>query len=125
MEYKDKLLLVVRSKDPQKDKLDLPGGFLDPGESIEQAAKREIQEELGVVVDNLDYLGSYPNIYEYEGILYNTCDVILVTRVSNLPTDFSEEVKEIKLLKPEEIDLNKIAFESTMRAVSDYIGNKV
>jgi NAD+ diphosphatase len=125
MEYKDKLLLVVRSKDPQKDKLDLPGGFLDPGESIEQAAKREIQEELGVVVDNLDYLGSYPNIYEYEGILYNTCDVILVTRVSNLPTDFSEEVKEIKLLKPEEIDLNKIAFESTMRAVSDYIGSKV
>jgi len=125
MEYKDKLLFVVRNKDPQKGKLDLPGGFLDPGESIEQAAKREIREEIGIAIDKLEYFGSYPSIYEYEGIPYNTCDVILVTRISNLPTDFSEEVKEIKVLKPEEINLNKIAFESVGSAVSAYLRNKL
>jgi len=113
MEYKDKLLFVVRNKDPQKGKLDLPGGFLDPGESIE------------IAIDKLEYFGSYPSIYEYEGIPYNTCDVILVTRISNLPTDFSEEVKEIKVLKPEEINLNKIAFESVGSAVSAYLRNKL
>lgn len=33
------------------------GGKLDAGETIEQAAKREMQEESGVIVDNLEKLG--------------------------------------------------------------------
>lgn len=35
-------------------------GFVEPGESIEQAVRREVAEETGVVVDRVDYLGSQP-----------------------------------------------------------------
>ena len=40
-------------------------GFVEPGESIEQTVHREVQEEVGVRVQNLRYLGSqswpFPN----------------------------------------------------------------
>jgi NAD+ diphosphatase len=35
-------------------------GFVEPGESLEQAVAREIQEESGVVVDDIVYRGSQP-----------------------------------------------------------------
>jgi len=40
-------------------------GFIEPGESAEECLHREVQEEVGVKVDNLEYLGSqnwpFPN----------------------------------------------------------------
>jgi NAD+ diphosphatase len=35
-------------------------GFVEPGESIEETLVREVQEEVGVKVHNLEYLGSQP-----------------------------------------------------------------
>tara|TARA_B100000029_G_C16852102_1_gene695932 strand:- start:102 stop:416 length:315 start_codon:yes stop_codon:yes gene_type:complete len=35
-------------------------GFVEPGESIEQTLVREVNEEVGVNVNNLEYLGSQP-----------------------------------------------------------------
>ncbi len=44
--------------------LNLPGGFIDMGESAEKAAEREVLEELGITVEVTDFIGSYPDIYE-------------------------------------------------------------
>lgn len=49
---------------PYKGQLNLPGGFLELNESAEQAAVREIKEELGVDIEILDILGTYPDDYE-------------------------------------------------------------
>ena len=38
----------------------LLAGFVEAGESAEQAARREVEEESGVRIDRLDYLGSQP-----------------------------------------------------------------
>ncbi|WP_297514949.1 NUDIX domain-containing protein, partial [Flavobacterium sp.] len=47
LRYKDQVLFTVRQEDPDAGSLDLPGGFIDPGERAETAACREIKEELG------------------------------------------------------------------------------
>lgn len=54
------ILLTRRAEDPGKGMLDLPGGFVDYGESLEQALVREIQEELGIRVTIPEYIGSFP-----------------------------------------------------------------
>jgi len=89
--YNDFILLAKRAKEPGKDGLDLPGGFCDPGESLEDAVRREIREELFLDVYDLTYLTSFPNEYLFEGILYHTCDVFFTARADHMCEKFCEE----------------------------------
>lgn len=62
----DKILVV---QDTTNDTWEIPGGGLDHGETIEQTAKREIQEELGVELLRFGEepiaitIGQHPNNY--------------------------------------------------------------
>ena len=69
------LLVARRGKEPAKDTLDLPGGFVDMDETIEQGMRREILEETGLEVDHLTYLFSLPNRYLYSGMTIHTIDM--------------------------------------------------
>jgi len=113
LEYDKKIVLIERAKDPGKGKLDLPGGFVDPKESAEEAVKREIQEELRINLRQPGYLGSYPNIYKYDGVTYHTCDLFFYCKIDALPTDFDKtEIQQLFLINPLDIPNDKIAFES-------------
>lgn len=70
-----KLMLVTRGVDPGYGKLDLPGGFADPGESAENAVIRELREELGLKVKSLYYLNSAANEYIFSGLSVFTLDL--------------------------------------------------
>lgn len=67
---KNEFLLCERAKEPAKGFYDLPGGFIEPAETAEQSAVREIQEELGISVTELTYFGSYHDQYMYHGFKY-------------------------------------------------------
>ncbi len=79
---KNELLVVRRAKEPAKGTLDLPGGFCDMGETVEEGMKREIKEETGLDVDVVKYLFSSPNVYQYSGLGVHTLDMDYLVRVS-------------------------------------------
>jgi 8-oxo-dGTP diphosphatase len=56
-----RVLLVERGNEPYRGRLALPGGFVDPGETAEQAARRELEEETGIAEfpGRFEQLGAY------------------------------------------------------------------
>lgn len=53
------VLLIKRKNDPFKDQFALPGGYINDGEKVEDAVRREAEEELSVKVEPIDILGVY------------------------------------------------------------------
>lgn len=56
-----KILLIRRKNEPFKGMLALPGGFVNQGETVEDAVKREVREETSLEVEPIDILGVYSN----------------------------------------------------------------
>ena len=53
------VLMIRRKKDPFKGRLALPGGFVNEGETAEDAVRREVREEASLEVEPIDILGVY------------------------------------------------------------------
>ncbi|MHC9511260.1 NAD(+) diphosphatase [Kangiella sp. M94] len=57
--YQDKILLGRQAQWPE-NRYSVIAGFVEPGESLEQAVAREANEEAGLTVINIQYFGSQP-----------------------------------------------------------------
>lgn len=79
----NELLVCRRAKDPAKGTLDLPGGFIDIGETGEEGVAREVLEETGLEVQEAVYQFTLPNIYVYSGFPVHTLDMFYLCKVKD------------------------------------------
>ena len=112
---KGELLVARRAKEPAKGTLDLPGGFVDMYETVEDGMRREIKEETGLEVTDIQYLYSSPNVYEYSGMGIHTLDMDFLVRVHGdvPPIKAADDAAEalwisIKHVNPAEFGLTSI-----------------
>ncbi len=111
-EDKPRVLLIKRAKPPFEDCWALPGGFVDAGETLEQAARRELLEETGVVCDELEQLytagdpGRDPRGW--------TISVVYLGRVNDkaMTAEAADDAKEVKWHSLSR--LPKLAFDHAM-----------
>jgi mutator protein MutT len=109
------IVLVRRAIEPGYGKWVFPGGFVDRGERVEDAAIRETREESCIQV----HISRLLNIYSYPDhpviVIVYVGDVI-----SGQPTA-GEETLEARTFAPEQIPWAELAFPSTAQALRDYL----
>lgn len=106
---KGELLFTRRAIEPHLGKLDLPGGFIDPMETGEQAAIREVQEELGIQVHSLRYFCSYPNEYVFSGYSVFTLDLAFFAKTESLHQMIAmDDISSFEFYKPQDVDLDEL-----------------
>lgn len=119
------ILLTRRKFEPGKGMLDLPGGFVDYDETLEQAMAREIEEELGLTGLNWQYQFSFPNEYLYAEVLYHTQDAFFLAELSTKPKVLArDDVEESLWVKMDELDFSSIAFESARLGLEKFLAGR-
>jgi len=117
------VLLIRRAHDPARGKLGMPGGFIDPGESSEEALRREVHEEVGLSIRNMTYLTSAPNHYDYRGVEIPVLDMFYVVEVEHGEIQNHDgEVTEWIWTPLTEDVLKQLAFPSNRWALELYRG---
>ena len=109
------IVMVRRSIEPGYGKWVFPGGYVDRGERVEQAAAREMLEESGVEVQVDSLLGVYS--YEHRPIVV----IVYTGKVTGGVLVAADESLEAEAFAPEDIPWGELAFPSTFEALRDYI----
>ncbi len=119
---KGELLFTRRAIEPHLGKLDLPGGFIDPLETAEQAAVREIQEELGIEIHSLKYFCSFPNEYVFSGFSVYTLDLAFLAKTESLhDMTAMDDISSFEFYNPHDIDLEELPSISMKNIIKELI----
>jgi 8-oxo-dGTP diphosphatase len=74
-----RVLLIKRKYEPFKGQYALPGGFVEIGETLDDACRRELREETGIVTGMLELVGVYSD--PKRDPRGHTCSVVYLARV--------------------------------------------
>lgn len=109
------IVLLRRGIEPQFGKWVFPGGYVDRGEPVPDAAIRETQEEVGLKVSLTGIL----DLYSFPGE-----DVVVAVYAGDVVGGemiVGDEAEDVMNFPPEQIPWDELAFKSTTAALHDYI----
>ncbi|MEZ0323231.1 MAG: NUDIX hydrolase [Hydrogenothermaceae bacterium] len=109
------IVLIERKNFPQG--LALPGGFVDVGESVEDALAREMKEEINLEVKIEKLFGVYSK--PGRDPRFHTVSVVFVCSATGEPKG-QNDAKEAKIYKLEEIPFEKLVFDHG-KILQDYL----
>jgi len=115
----DKILLIKRATRVFRGYWALPGGRVEPKETVEETVVREVKEETGLDVEILEKIGEYHEKGSNGGIEYDyypTC--FLVKPKTDKIVRQEEEIEEIKLFDIKDIP-ESLAFKHS-EMIEDY-----
>jgi ADP-ribose pyrophosphatase YjhB (NUDIX family) len=109
------IVLLKRGVEPALGKWVFPGGYVDRGESVRDAAVRETREESCLEVK----LGPLLNVYSYP----RSPNVIIVYTAEVIGGELAaaDESLAAQIFAPGKIPWDDLAFDSTKDALKDYI----
>ena len=108
------IVLLRRGFDPGKDLWTFPGGFVDLGETVEEAARREAREEIRAEVQLGELVGVYSRAEER---------VVLIVFAAKIAeaAQTTPEALQVEAFAPDEIPWQELAFWSTTHALRDFL----
>ena len=118
---KNEIMLVKRKVEPKKGYWDLPGGFIQPDESLEQSVKREIKEELRINVKMDKIIGTYGDEYEFQNVLVPTLGIVVTAKPFSYKFIPKDDISSYKFFAPKDVLKQKLAFKSLRKGLKDYI----
>jgi ADP-ribose pyrophosphatase YjhB (NUDIX family) len=108
------ILLVKRKNEPFIGCMAIPGGFVNEGETVENAAKREVKEETLLDVELIDILGVYSNPKrDPRGHIMSTVFIGKISETNNgiAKAAAADDALELRWMDLEEIAEEKFAFD--------------
>lgn len=110
-----RIMLLRRGIEPGYGLWTFPGGFVDLGESVEDAARREVREELEIGVELGELVGVYSRPDD------RTMLVVFTGTPLGEPRETPEAI-EVAAFAPEDVPWDGLAFWSTAAALRDALG---
>jgi 8-oxo-dGTP diphosphatase len=98
VEYQGKLVLIKRKNPPHG--WALPGGFVDEGETVEDAVKRELSEEANIPLDNLRQFHVYSD--PSRDPRFHTVSVVFTASTSVNPKA-GDDAAELRLYEKKDV----------------------
>lgn len=100
-----KILTIKRLQEPNKGKWSIPGGRIELGETVYQAARREVKEECSIEVEIERVLDSVDNIIRDEGghVKYHFVIIDLLARYVSGEIRAQSDAEKCKWVTPREL----------------------